>query len=791
LAPIYHALSATTTATSTWTSNSIIVNNNNQSNNSNHSSSPNHPKSSFCIHQDRQERVPMALSMSKKTNADILCLQEIEGITSTTTTDDDDNIVRMTNFLNNTNTNNTHNNNNNNNVNCGLDPLLEQWLSRNEVFSNNEDEEEENKAASNPSVYVQGYDSYVWTPLLSPNQMKKKKKKRDQSTGSDRDVVVGLCVAWRSHRHSLVTWEGFPRGMICQFQPIDHTNTNNNLDEDNHQPYLSLRPPPPTDIIVANLHLPARPSNIVGRLKTITRTMQKLNELLRRRLTPPIPLPPLVSMIVIAGDLNGDQHSIAAQLLQKGYIPHGNIQDRHYRYKFTKAAALQMKHGYNFYNCYDTTTTTTTTTARSTKIPIQSIREAYAPITVSLQGRGPGCMDHIFYTVIDEYGSSSRSSKGNGNIHHHRHGLHKPQQLQQQKLLDVTRSKRRHRRNKGESRQQQQQQRKSYIRPNQPVVGIHSVLATIRGLENDIERQQILSQGLPNVPYGYPSDHLPVGVMFYMGQQQQHPPQQQQLQQQSNNIPALRGTDATTMNTRTTSTSSLSGHGSGGGGSSSRGGVTTTVQRRRKLSRLSIGLRRRHNAILNLVADWWWMGEDGGQLTDLIRDQPLYKNKWLLSLSKKNHNVAANMTKEEEFPLQRKSRAPDLMGVVMMENEIDLLQPSLLFLIVEIAVTAADTSRVRKEKLSKYQDLVDYVISSSSVSSSESSLSSSSSPIGLVSSCHLYALVFHEDGTIPDDTMSDMVHLAKMIWNNRSFVSEKALQDQVDQLCHRIQRTIQ
>jgi hypothetical protein len=41
--------------------------------------------------------------------------------------------------------------------------------------------------------------------------------------------------------------------------------------------------------------------------------------------------------------------------------------------------------------------------------------------------------------------------------------------------------------------------------------------------------------------------------------------------------------------------------------------------------------------------------------------------------------VAANSMAEEEFPLQQRSRAPDLMDVMMMENENDVITTILGF----------------------------------------------------------------------------------------------------------------
>jgi hypothetical protein len=83
--------------------------------------------------EDRATRVPLAVQMAKQANGDILCLQEVEGGPE-------------------------------------LEPILATLLAE-------------------PYGDTQGYDSFLWAPLM-PKRI---------------GDVVGLCVAWRSQRHRVST----------------------------------------------------------------------------------------------------------------------------------------------------------------------------------------------------------------------------------------------------------------------------------------------------------------------------------------------------------------------------------------------------------------------------------------------------------------------------------------------------------------------------------------------------------------------------------------------------------
>lgn len=80
--------------------------------------------------QDRTNRVPLAIQMAKQTNADVLCLQEVEGLQH--------------------------------------ESRLKQLLME-------------------PHKDMDGYDSLLWAPLMP-------KREGD---------IVGLCVAWRSKKHTV------------------------------------------------------------------------------------------------------------------------------------------------------------------------------------------------------------------------------------------------------------------------------------------------------------------------------------------------------------------------------------------------------------------------------------------------------------------------------------------------------------------------------------------------------------------------------------------------------------
>jgi hypothetical protein len=186
--------------------------------------------------------------------------------------------------------------------------------------------------------------------------------------------------------------------VVCQFQEVDHGTDDESITEKNTDHGSST-------FAIANLHLPARPSNILGRLKTMSRTVQKLASLDRRRQPHPHSSAPLDGLLMVAGDFNSDQHSVATQLLKRGSSPYGNLRDRNYKAKVTKSSALEMRHAYRFQDVYETQ-------FLGTDGKRTIVRDIYAPITVSLKGQGPGCMDHLFYAV------ASSNTNGNKSFSH-------------------------------------------------------------------------------------------------------------------------------------------------------------------------------------------------------------------------------------------------------------------------------------------------------------------------------------------------------------------------------------
>jgi endonuclease/exonuclease/phosphatase family metal-dependent hydrolase len=616
--------------------------------------------------RDRIERIPMAIRMAKQTNADILCLQEIEGE------------IRH-------HSGSPHDGSEQCNHHHGWNPQVEEWLKQDELYGTN--------------TFVQGYDSFVWNPL-NPNNR--------------RGDPVGLCIAWRSHRHKLLSWEGYKRGMVCQFQEVIHNYDDNN--ENSISKGLEAEGGGGgggSSFVIANLHLPARPSNILGRLKTMARTVQKLETLDRNRPHHPastMTYPNLDGLVIVAGDFNSDQNSVAAQLLKRGSSPYGNLRDRNYKAKVTKSSALEMRHPFRFQDIYDEDI---------------NLRNHYAPITVSLKGRGPGCMDHLFYAV------APRSANKNVHYDSRSHFL-SPSRAER---IDSDMGKRRVRRKKAETRQkllltgaalrvsssprmQQQKQRQNASLSLGSAIGVASVLATING-PDDPERIQLFAEGLPNPEQGFPSDHLPVGALFVGAATKAI------YSYQNCSAPQLSDTESIAASLSSSSSSS----------SEKIRGVSSTVHRRRLASRTSFGLRRRHNAVLNSITDWLV----GRGMGEVVRDQPLYKNELLAR------------TAGVQQRIKRKSRAPDLMGIVYgrssTSDDHPIYNNSFSFVIVEVAVTA-ETNRVRKQKLDKYQDLVKVLSDSSEMFDFR------------MTQCHLFAIVIHEDGSISKETRLDLERLA-------------------------------
>ena len=282
------------------------------------------------LEEDRKHRVPLAIEMAKQYNADILCLQEVEGGTN------------------------------------DLESELKRLLLLPTTTSAYEDDKDD-KDESNKSVINMGYDKFIWSSLL-PN--------RD-------DNVVGNCIAWRSDRHELVSVDCFKRGMICTMKEVVASSS-----AGGDETAATATATATGTFSVACVHLPAKPSNIMGRLKTMSNTIQKLAhyDSMTKSTTKTTTKRGedgnsskrsqssnfLDGLVVVAGDFNCDQNSVTAKLLTTGYSPYGNLKDRNYKANVSKASAFLMKHDYRFKDVYE------------------KQRRNVAPVTVSLAGRGPG-----------------------------------------------------------------------------------------------------------------------------------------------------------------------------------------------------------------------------------------------------------------------------------------------------------------------------------------------------------------------------------------------------------------
>uniref|UniRef100_A0A7S4ACC9 Endonuclease/exonuclease/phosphatase domain-containing protein n=1 Tax=Pseudo-nitzschia australis TaxID=44445 RepID=A0A7S4ACC9_9STRA len=721
---------------------------------------------------DRRERVPVALNMAKRTNADVLCLQEIEGgkLGEIETIEG----ISRGEFT--------------------LRDDIRDWLAESTIIKSSN---------GTKTTILEGYDAFVWSPL-NPN--------------NKRGDVVGLCIAWRSQKHSLVEWEGYRRGMVCRLQD------NNNHHDDNNKESS------PASFALANLHLPARPSNVLGRLSTMSRTIRKLSELesnmQKDRAIKTASsnnsnnINTIDGLMVVAGDFNSDQNSVAARLLTHGYTNYGNVRDRNYKAKITKASASNMSHPYRFVDSYDHGDHENNKDPRFKK---GSFRELYAPVTVSLKGRGPGIMDHLFYAT----GKSKRND--------HRHPP-KIQNARKNPSKVATKSsgastvdalsislleqhlggtKRTKRRKKGESRggggSEGVASAARYTLDPKARIQIDSVLATVNFEANDNgdeERLRIIREGLPNLEEGFPSDHLPVGALFSaVASSTSGSNKEDKTEKEEENPDKKSNTKGDTkaeviavlaqsQNLSTAVEDPTSSHDDDSNddddnhlstvahktqkrepkgqraGASTVSGISSSVQRRRSNSRTSYGLRRRHNLVLNTLTEW----VVGRGATSIVLDKPLYKNELL----------ARTLDPSQSQKLKKKSRAPDLVCIVVKvptdanhtDNNADAttLKSSSeeCMVVVEVAV-ASDPIKVRSKKQSKYKDLVELLSSNSK------------------QRCCFAAIVVGDDGSIPDGTRADIRSLAQLTTqrsNSNSNPDSTTTELETDRLCTHLQSLV-
>ena len=325
-------------------------------------------------------------------------------------------------------------------------------------------------------------------------------------------------------------------------------------------------------------------------------------------------------------------------------------------------------------------------------------------------------MDHLFFDTA----STGSSINALGNPRRYRDNMHADNNSRilstSFENINGNKSKRRKRRLKAEFRAASFSpiQELAYQRPLNRItstIEVESILATV-DTETQSDRLDVIKGGLPNMEQGFPSDHLPVGALFVA----------KKIQAEVKNEKTIQSEQAL----QSGSTKIVTGDVSSGGG------VTKSVKRRREAHQSSINLRRRHNAVLGFINDW--LLDLGVPESNIVRDQPLYKNHLIMNT---DDGTSINGRR-----LQRKSRAPDLVCLVKTDaigmtetKQMEEEQTERALAIIEVAV-ASDPERVLKTKMTKYHDLVH-----------------------INGGCHLLAVVIGDDGSIPNQTKKSIEKL--------------------------------
>jgi hypothetical protein len=296
---------------------------------------------------------------------------------------------------------------------------------------------------------------------------------------------------------------------------------------------------------IGNLHLPAKPSAIEGRLKTISTAIKKIEGCVPHR-----GISALDGAVFIVGDYNCEPHSVTIQLLETGISPHGTLRDRNYKAKVTKNAAFGFRHDFKFRSAYS-----------------KEVRDIAAPVTVSLKGRGPGCMDHIFFASTADKPRSPMPSSGGA----------------------IVGGKRKAR------REVARQRFASAVKESPSPLSVHCVLSTVSPEQHG--RMETIVNGLPNLEAGFPSDHILIGALFA--------PEPFYLETVTSQFSEIEQESVRR--------------------DFQLGGVSANALRRRDSYSKSLEARRRHNVVLRELTDW--LISRGAQ--EIIRDQPLNRWKWL------------------------------------------------------------------------------------------------------------------------------------------------------------------
>jgi endonuclease/exonuclease/phosphatase family metal-dependent hydrolase len=564
--------------------------------------------------QDRKARVPLSINSAKLKNADILCLQEVEGGP-------------------------IH------------EPILAELLATDVVVDNqgkalNDDDDDDPTAATTTTTTatIEGYDSYVWSPLHPKRQ---------------HIDVVGLCVAWRSTRYRLVlpgACESFPRGMVVQLANVETGAI----------------------VTVGNVHLPAKPSAIEGRLRSISKTIRTIQEVSTSSSSKSSTTTrssgqekPLDGMVIIVGDMNCEHNAPSSKLMTKGYTLYGTLHDRNYKVKITKLVASQMKHSCRFRNVYRDSNINEKRDDDNND-DCRRRRAAAANVTVSLSGRGPGCMDMMYFAPCVRQTTRAQ------------------QQLQSQHPLYRVEAKGR--------RSRRREKKKEPSSSSFQSIRVQSVLATMDQNEETgdtaaTRKNEVILNGLPNESEGFYSDHLPIGALFTSINNTGHTDADDGSSLSKLALPGEHGKNNAIMKKRQepipeerhdSSSSSDDTESHHGRDSAYQVVAGPARRRRRETYAQSVRVRQRHNAVLRTLAEWLI---DRGA-TDVLRDQPLYKWKWVDD-------------SKSQGRLRKKIRAPDLCCVLPHTRTL---------VIVEVTIVGSEKlDEARQEKLSKYRDVVQFL----------------------------------------------------------------------------------
>ena len=473
-------------------------------------------------------------------------------------------------------------------------------------------------------------------------------------------------------------------------------------------------------VCIGNVHLPAKPADIKGRLQTLATTVKQMEGCEQRLpLSVGSAVHSLDGTLILTGDFNCEHHSVVLELLKKGQAPYGTLRDRNYKARIAKDTAYGMRHDYRFRDVY------------------QDSRESIAPVTVSLKGRGPGCMDQMFFCNTRETSGPvwfSQNSSGREAMIHTK------------ATTNLVGGKRKNRRVRA-------QQKAAAIKMNLPSVAIRiqSILATVD--ENDPDRLQTILDGLPNEEKGFPSDHLPIGALFV--------PVVSAPNDNNNNDD---GTDNAADNNDNNPALPFTKNDSTGNVDSQNpsivGGVSVNARRRRETYQRSVAVRRRHNAVLRVVADWL----QARGATNVLRDTPLHRWPWVVNPGRSKSN------KNKNDQLTNKKRAPDLCCVMNGKTLV----------IVEVTVGNNRKADVlRSEKIRKYQDVRSHLETSPPVVQRGLEVANT------------VVIVAQEDGTIPDDTKQDLRLLADLCGIEQNDTEGgDAVEHEVRKVCRSIQQVL-